>query len=1078
MAESRLLARGLLVLAVALLGLPALLGASAWPALGLAQPLLALAAAGMRQPLRLTEARQWGRVIGSWSLAYVALALAVAWPLSSLLVTPTLAASLSISGALGLVLIGLWHGWPALVVAGPPRSEGSARDLMPALLVLAVLAVGVALAWPRLVPATWLLPMLAGHALLSLIAAWTLRVVPAPESVAAVVLAPDASSKPSDAEPPAESDWARELAGSEPVEEALYRHARQGQTEAALALLAAGADPHALPDPRARDQRTLPMLAAVLGDLRLLRELIARGVGLNTAHAGLTPLLAATRDSWHGRPEAVMTLLANGADARTTDADGNTALQHAARSTDPAVVALLLDAGAQVDALNHEGISPLGIACAAGNWRLAKYLLEHGAKAEPAGGQPALLSAAAGEDEAIGVQLLLKHKAKVDARGTHGRTALLQACQAGNEDIVGALLDAGADRNAHDQSGLTPLLEAARGGHLTVLQRLHPAKPDPHACDELGRNALTLACEAGASAELLKQLLALGVDSEQRDHAGRRPLDYALAAGRWPLVAVLDPEYPLPASMQEGVESLAEKTPAALLRDALANDRLESAEALRRLGAWPDADGLAGLLLDFTAAEDGARLDWLLRHGASLDHRRPGGDSVMFHLLAHGPQVSVALRRVLDAGASGAGSGGLACYLSAALAAPVASPEPESLALALLERGADPFGGDTPPLLLALRLGWQRLFDRLLALGVDPDARDVRGHTALYCAVTRNDARALRQLIRFGAQANRAAPDGQTPLGLALAAARNELAHWLDWRVWPLPGRPLQAIDLPAAAMVGDADAIARLLQLGLPVDAVDGQGCSALLRAAGGGHEDAVAVLLAAGADTALTARTGATPLSAAISMRHGAVVDRLLAAGASPAQALPGDITPLMLAAALGAPDLVDRLLAAGADPLALDAQGMSALHCAALHAFASRDRQRALALFNALLAARMPADAANAAGQTPLLLLLGARADAGATCDEEVVLAVLERLLTVPVSVAVQDQRGLSALHLAATHGLSRVVQRLLREGADRTARDTLGRTPHDLAILRGYVDVAAEFEPSRSSPSMARFLRDPR
>jgi hypothetical protein len=55
---------------------------------------------------------------------------------------------------------------------------------------------------------------------------------------------------------------------------------------------------------------------------------------------------------------------------------------------------------------------------------------------------------------------------------------------------------------------------------------------------------------------------------------------------------------------------------------------------------------------------------------------------------------------------------------------------------------------------------------------------------------------------------------------------------------------------------------------------------------------------------------------------------------------------------------------------------------------------------------------------------------------------------------------------------------VVQRLLREGAERQLRDALGRTPHDLALLRGYVDIAAEFEPARSQPSLARFLREPR
>ncbi|KAG1351982.1 hypothetical protein G6F61_014677 [Rhizopus arrhizus] len=58
-----------------------------------------------------------------------------------------------------------------------------------------------------------------------------------------------------------------------------------------------------------------------------------------------------------------MTLLANGADSRATDSDGNTPLHHAARSSDPGVAALLRDAAAEVDALNSDGWSPLAVAC-------------------------------------------------------------------------------------------------------------------------------------------------------------------------------------------------------------------------------------------------------------------------------------------------------------------------------------------------------------------------------------------------------------------------------------------------------------------------------------------------------------------------------------------------------------------------------------------------------------------------------------------------------------------------------------------------------------------------------------------
>src|SRR3546814_19698737 len=65
--------------------------------------------------------------------------------------------------------------------------------------------------------------------------------------------------------------------------------------------------------------------------------------------AGLSALLAATRDSWQGRPDAVSMLLANGADPSVVVGAGNTPLHHAARSSDPGVVAALLDAGATLD---------------------------------------------------------------------------------------------------------------------------------------------------------------------------------------------------------------------------------------------------------------------------------------------------------------------------------------------------------------------------------------------------------------------------------------------------------------------------------------------------------------------------------------------------------------------------------------------------------------------------------------------------------------------------------------------------------------------------------------------------------
>ncbi|MDH5831621.1 ankyrin repeat domain-containing protein [Luteimonas sp. M1R5S18] len=1051
----------------------------------LAQPALALAVRGWRQrrdsdrPTLLRDARA---LLALWAVAATLVGALVAWPLSAVVDGAGLGPVLALSAASGLCVLALWRSWPlwhALERDGGAlsrqwnalgdRDASGWHGLAAAACVAAILGAIVVLAWPGLLPsaARW---AMAGASVL----AWPglhllLQRLPAPPALALPVV--DMAGEPSRIDPPAfEGD----------LDRALYAAARGGRVEQALALLDAGADAHALPLDQDRDQRPLPVLAAVLPDLRLLRALIAAGVDVNAAHAGLTPLLAATRDSWHGRPDAVMTLLANGADPRAADRDGNTPLHHAARSSDPGVAALLRDASAELDVQNTDGLTPLGVACAAGNWRLARFLLERGARPGVESGTPALVAAAAGdEDDPAGVQLLLRHKAKVDARDRDGRTALHVAAFQGHADIVAALLDAGADVQARDAAGATPLLEAARGARMATFEALLAAKADPRAVDHEGRHALLLACLAEApSSALVARLIELGLDPRSADGAGRRAVDVAAAAGRWRLVALLDPAYALPPSVQaEGGEAAPEdRAPLALLREGLDAGRFDD---LDRIAALVTPAELASLLLDDTPAPSIARIDWLVGQGADVEARDADGDTALFRLLARGPAAVPALQALLRHGASPAGGGGLARFLAACVAGDQAGRALELCALELLEAGADPFAsspaGD-PPLSLAVHLGWDRLIERLLAIGVDADARDARGMTALHLAAALAREDVLKTLVRHGATIDMRAQDGQTPLGVALASGRRDLADWLDWRGWPLPRRVLQPADLPAAAMAGDADAVRRLIDLGLPVEAVDGQGCTALLRACGGGHPAVVDLLLARGAQPQHVAHTGATPLSAAVSVRQIEIVDRLLAAGAQLEQRLPGEVTVLMLAAALGLPELCARLMTAGANVHATDAQGLTPLHCAALYGFTARDRTRLVALFDTLLLAGAEVDAPAAGGVTPLLLLVGARAEPGSACDEDVLLAVIEHLLDEGASLDARDPRGFGPLHLAALHGLLRLTQRLLRAGADPEARDALNRTPREIAVMRGFVDVAHEYVPVQAGVSMARFLRD--
>jgi ankyrin repeat protein len=695
------------------------------------------------------------------------------------------------------------------------------------------------------------------------------------------------------------------------------------------------------------------------------------------------------------------------------------------------------------------------------------------------GGQPALLGAASGDDDSAGVALLLKHKARVDARGVGDQTALMLAWAANNPEIVGVLLDAGAAVNARDLEGATALMHAARAGSEAVLPRLAKARPDPGLVDVDGRNALAIACASDdAEPSLVRALIGMGVDPQQASHDGRRALDHALAAGRWRLVAELDPNHPLPESVAEDIAAGPhEHSTAELLRDALAARRFDRALPLLRLG---DANALATALLpQFALEADLDVFDWLLAHGADPETRDVGANNLFFRLLDRGGSATGALQLLLDHAVTPAGAGGLARYLHACAQGEASMRAQEQLALAMLERGADPFAVDAdgdPPLHLVVRLGWLRLAERLLAIGCAPDDRDARGVTALQLACTLGREAAVRLLVRAGASPELRTPNGETALGIALAADRGDLAMWLDWRGWRLPLRALQATDLPAAAMVGDAGAVQRLLDLGLPIDAIDSQGCTALLRAAGGGQLGVVEILLQRGADTGRAAATGATALSAAVSMRHPQIVELLLAHGAQVDQPLSSGVTPLMLAAALGLPEMVARLLAHRADLQRRDERGLGALHCAANYAFQGRERQRVLALVDTLLLSGADADAASNAGQTPLMLLLGAGVEPGTPCDEGIVLEAMEYLLNENVSLEARDQRGFTPIHLAALHGLAKVVKRLIAAGAERRPQDALGRTPYDLALQRGYIDIAAEFEPIRSStPQIARFLR---
>jgi uncharacterized protein len=1076
-------------------------------ALLFAQPCFALGMAVLRhsRTMQTTGPREVFSLTLLWLIAGLIFLLVMIWPARALQQSGSLQSALGVSVMLGVFACSAWRfssfvhnverqraHWASHMQNANQTEPLAWNGLPTALAITFLLCIAGLLLMPQLLNGMTRTVWAIAFPLASIAAHWTiLRSTPAARAQREVPI-----PAPLPIVEEIETDYlpVRNEPDAASLNDQLFDSLQRGQIHQALAALDAGADPHTLPAADQKDQRSPVMLACLLGDMRVLRRLIESGVDVNTSHAGLTPLLVSTRDSWHGRPDAVMTLLANGADPRAMDNDGNTALHHAARSTDPGVAALLLDAGADINVINHHGWNPLGVACEAGNWRLAKFLLDRRADIEPKEGQSALLACAqASDDDPAGVQLLLRHKAKVDARGEHQFTALLHACANGHTGMAACLLEAHADVNAQDEYGMRAIHYAAQQGYTDVLQTLLRFKADAHAVDEQQRSALIHLCAGQANLDALRVLLAAGIDTQLRDSEGKRALEHALGRGLWPMVAILDPEYPLPSTVSSDSEDLLSndlfsaestikpKTTEMILIEMLGERQFESADALLRMDATWNRRSVLEVAQTAIESHDEDLLRWLMSHGLELHLRAGNGRTALESVLDHLDTATLHLPILWEGGQQFTGAGLLTRWLSTchALRAP---PIGEYLANNLIERGADIFARDAngeTALCLAINNQYTHCVRLLLEKGADPNQRDAHGLSPLHRAAHGHSDEIVKQLIRYGANPNARTPDGSTPLGIALLQGKRELARWLDWSEWAPPARALREADLPAAAMTGDSNAVERLLQLGLPVDSVDTQGCTALLRASGGGREPVVRLLLEMGASTHIAARTGATPLSAAISMRQTPIVRHLLNAGADTEQLLPGGVSPLMLAAALGLPDILQLLLSKNADVNRQDDQGLSALHCAALFAFSSRDRARAQAAFDVLLLSNADIEALTHHHQNVLLLLLGSRAEAGATCDEELLLAALEQLLQESIELNAQDGRGFSALHLAAQHGLGRIVKRLLREGADRNKRDTLGRTPYDIALMRGFVDIASEFEPPRgpmNSPSMARFLKD--
>ena len=243
---------------------------------------------------------------------------------------------------------------------------------------------------------------------------------------------------------------------------------------------------------------------------------------------GSAALVAAARS---GDVARIAMEIANGTDVNRVDpATSRTALHWASQEGQVAAIKALLEADADLAAIDRVGMSPLAIAAKGGHVDAVTVLLDAGGSVnmrDAAGGSPLLWAAGLGNSQTV--ELLVGRGAEVNIADVNGLTPLLWATSIGRDPrTVEILLAANANAEQADRlSGDTPAIRAAKNTNPQVLEFLIAKGVDLSKANLKGVTPLMTAAGSGG-VEQVRMLLAAKPDLSLKDSRGWTALDYAL----------------------------------------------------------------------------------------------------------------------------------------------------------------------------------------------------------------------------------------------------------------------------------------------------------------------------------------------------------------------------------------------------------------------------------------------------------------------------------------------------------------------------------------------------------------------
>jgi ankyrin repeat protein/predicted Ser/Thr protein kinase len=287
------------------------------------------------------------------------------------------------------------------------------------------------------------------------------------------------------------------------------------------------------PAPVATANDTL-ISAVTYGKVDLVKSMLAKGANINERDSdGNTALMVASEGtSYLTNNVAMVQLLIDArASLEAQDSRGRTALHRASTEGRTNVVALLLNSGALTNPKTHDGQTPLALAVEFGKTQCVQLLIAHHAQVDLADGSGTTPLMIAAEGTAYlpnnrpMVETLLTAGAHVDTADARGRTALYRAAQEGKPEVVRLLLDRNAKPNLRANDGSTALIAAVTFSRPVVVQYLLDHGADVNLADRNGATPLMVAADASPyitdPTHFIKLLLKHGAKKGLKDTRGR-----------------------------------------------------------------------------------------------------------------------------------------------------------------------------------------------------------------------------------------------------------------------------------------------------------------------------------------------------------------------------------------------------------------------------------------------------------------------------------------------------------------------------------------------------------------------------